>query len=486
MKILWTHINFALQMNPLKIFWFYVLVGLMSIGFSVLYELYLEDTVPFKFAKFSTLFDVPEKPEEKLIKELKKFVRTDTLITEQDIAEDTTRLRQILDSILAEEKKIIFPNDDHEPLWRIFRKAERGKRIRILHYGDSQIEGERITAQIRNELQKLFGGKGPGLVPVIPVAPRLSVKTEYSEHWKRVPGFGKVDTTIKHGRFGPLIVYFESSPDSTDESWFTIKPNKYAYYRARRYSKAVFFWSVPEDTARIKIFVNDSLYHDSIYEQARLIIREFTVPTGATITFRHSGSPVHVYAVSLEDNTGKGVIMDNIPLRGSAGTIFTRQNKTFLKLFYDYLKPDLIILQFGGNVVPYIDNEKRCKNYGRWFASQIRFLKSIAPDASFMVIGPADMATIIDGKLQTYPILECVINVLKDAALKNDAMFWNMYLNMGGSGTIIKWAEADTPLAAKDYVHFTIPGVKKVAQMLWEDILYEYELYKKLEKDEDL
>ncbi|NPA33608.1 MAG: hypothetical protein GXO48_01595 [Chlorobi bacterium] len=475
-------------MNPIKIFWFYVTVGLMSIAFSIAYELYLEDILPFKFAKFSMLFEVPEKPEEKLIKELQKFVDADTLIIEETTQEDTARLRQILDSILAEEKKIIFPNDNHEHLWRIFRKAEKGKRIRILHYGDSQIEGERITAQIRNELQKLFGGRGPGLVPVIPVAPKLSVKTEYSDHWKRVPGFGKVDTTIKHGRFGPLIVYFESSPDSSQESWFSLKPNRYAYYRARRYDKAVFFWSIPEDTARIKIFVNDSLYHDSLYEHARLIIKELSIPPGATITFKHSGAPIHVYAISLENKSGKGVIMDNIPLRGSAGTIFTRQNKSFLKLFYDYLKPDLIVLQFGGNVIPYIEDEKRCKNYGRWFASQIRYLKSIAPEASFLVIGPADMATVIDGKLQTYPILECVINVLKEAALQNDAMFWNMYLNMGGSGTIIKWAEADTPLAAKDYVHFTIPGVKKVAQLLWEDILYEYNLYKqaKEEKSEGL
>ena len=44
-----------------------------------------------------------------------------------------------------------------------------GELIRVLHYGDSQIEGDRITSYIRNELQKQFGGLGIGMfAPVKP------------------------------------------------------------------------------------------------------------------------------------------------------------------------------------------------------------------------------------------------------------------------------------------------------------------------------
>ena len=35
--------------------------------------------------------------------------------------------------------------------------------IRVLHYGDSQIEGDRITDYLRLKLQGQFGGHGPGL-----------------------------------------------------------------------------------------------------------------------------------------------------------------------------------------------------------------------------------------------------------------------------------------------------------------------------------
>ena len=43
--------------------------------------------------------------------------------------------------------------------------------------------------------------------------------------------------------------------------------------------------------------------------------------------------------------------MDNIPLRGSSGTIFTKQNGTLLSNMYANLSPNLILMEFGGNTV---------------------------------------------------------------------------------------------------------------------------------------
>ena len=37
--------------------------------------------------------------------------------------------------------------------------------VRIVHYGDSQIEGDRMTEYLRYRLQKKFGGCGVGTVP---------------------------------------------------------------------------------------------------------------------------------------------------------------------------------------------------------------------------------------------------------------------------------------------------------------------------------
>ena len=56
--------------------------------------------------------------------------------------------------------------------------------IRVLHYGDSQLEGDRVSDYLRNRLQMLFGGEGPGIIlPLEPTAAwRRTVKVTHSRN----------------------------------------------------------------------------------------------------------------------------------------------------------------------------------------------------------------------------------------------------------------------------------------------------------------
>lgn len=59
-------------------------------------------------------------------------------------------------------------------------------RTRILHFGDSQIENDRMTALIRYRLQKQFGGSGTGLVQAIPLySGHMAFQQEVSGEWLR-------------------------------------------------------------------------------------------------------------------------------------------------------------------------------------------------------------------------------------------------------------------------------------------------------------
>ena len=51
-------------------------------------------------------------------------------------------------------------------------------KVRIVHYGDSQIEEDRITQQIRETLQQRYGGSGVGLMPLLQTIPSLTVRQE--------------------------------------------------------------------------------------------------------------------------------------------------------------------------------------------------------------------------------------------------------------------------------------------------------------------
>jgi lysophospholipase L1-like esterase len=144
---------------------------------------------------------------------------------------------------------------------------------------------------------------------------------------------------------------------------------------------------------------------------------------------------------------------------------------------YKDLKPRLFILQFGGNVMPYIKDRKAIKNYGRWFASQIRRLQQTCPETAILVIGPSDMSTKEKDKYVTYKYLPDVVAALKEAALNNNCGFWNMYEAMGGQNSMPSWVNVEPSLARPDYVHFSPKGARLIANMFYNALIFEYNNY---------
>ena len=100
--------------------------------------------------------------------------------------------------------RLEFPEDEPDLLDPFFRKLEGLRdgsvpRTRILHFGDSQIENDRMTALIRYRLQSHFGGSGTGLVPAIPLySGHMAYTQEEEGEWLRYTFFGNRDTTLMH------------------------------------------------------------------------------------------------------------------------------------------------------------------------------------------------------------------------------------------------------------------------------------------------
>jgi len=82
----------------------------------------------------------------------------------------------------------------------------------------------------------------------------------------------------------------------------------------------------------------------------------------------------------------------------------------------------------------------------------------------------------------TYPYLEAVRDALKEATIKSNCIFWDMYEAMGGKNSMPKWVEAQPPLAASDYIHFTPKGAKKIAEKFTEKLFLMYDEFKQSEK----
>lgn len=358
---------------------------------------------------------------------------------------------------------------------------KNGGEVRVLHYGDSQIEGDRITSYIREKFQTLYGGNGPGLQPAAPFVGSFSVQHTASPNWLRYTAFGKKDTTIDHKRFGYRGIFSRfteagrdlKTADSTS-AWIEFKPSKSAYSHARSFRKMQIYFGHHRAPVRIQVFLDDVLFADEIVQPAKATLtRTFSfdkVPGTVKLVFSGVDSP-DVYGISLDGMSG--IQVDNIAMRGASGTIFTSIDRKQYAEMVEGKPISLVLLQYGGNTVPYLKNEKQIKDYGNWMKSQIRFFRRVLPNADIVMIGPSDMSTKIDGQYKSYPMLKPLRDELKKVALEEHCGFWDIFGAMGGENSMPSWVSANPPLAGPDYVHFTPKGAKQIAEWLAEAMLSE-------------
>lgn len=463
----------------------------------------LNDKLALNFPTFKNLFlaDKEEKKDISAILSLadEQDLATDTKIVEVDsitvdsakkhVAAKLASVEVIKDSTVKLNTSIQYKNTTKTALSNFFAAlanvGNESKSIRILHYGDSQIEGDRISDYIRLKLQNQFGGEGPGLVSFMPVAPSVINKISWSQGWDRYQVFAGRDKRVKHNNFGPLasISRFCSYCSITDttshkSAWVKIVTSKNGGPKAAAYRKIKLFYGGAQSKTHVELYENGSLNNsDSLIAGGNFNIKEFNLNQGALLhefKFKGKDSP-DFYGVSLEGE--RGVMVDNMGLRGSSGTFFNQINFSQLKSFYDYLNTKLIILQFGGNSLPYITTKEQADNYGLYLKAQINIIKKLAPQASILVVGPADMSVKEGADYVTHPQLENLRDAIKRTAFETDCAFFDMYNCMGGRNSMVTWVEQG--VAAKDYIHFSSGGARKIAVLLYTSLMNDYNEYVK-------
>lgn len=414
------------------------------------------------------------------------LILLDSLLFQQEVAAgvfDKARsdsiIRHRIDSISKHVHPIEMSEKSRGLLEAFFKNAENSlddeRLIRVLHYGDSQIENDRMTSLLRYRLQRMFGGSGCGLVPAIPLYfGNPTFRERYEGNWLRYTGFGQRDSLLDHNYYGLMACFTEIPPYADDE----IPALEFQFVRGRRASSFMnikYFLDAYSDEDKINLQINDSIF-DTLqivhrgYQQQIYSPEVIAEKLRMEFHFREGG---RMYGLAFDPLYGLQV--DNIAMRGSSGLELSRTNTRLLDTMAESLNPQLILMQFGGNVVPYINN---VNYYKRRFSRELRFIRELMPGASVIVIGPSDMASKENGRFETYPMLEPVRDVLRDAALENGCHFWDMYQAMGGRESIKNFVMADPPLASSDYIHFTARGANLMAGMFFDALMLEYNNYK--------
>ena len=393
-----------------------------------------------------------------------------------------------VDSLVKVVQHLEFHDSERSALLPFFKNVQRNDGlIRVLHYGDSQIEGDRITGFLRNRFQQRFGGTGAGLVPLVEVNNLDgAVKVENTGDWKRYTLFGKVDKKVKHKKYGVLLSFSRFAPQYNDsvpndsivyEGTVKISKASASYANCYNFSDLKLLYGNNKKPVVAELFDGDKLlgYETLLANDDFNMIswKLSVVPKELTIKFSGKDSP-DIYAMALDG--ASGLAFDNIPLRGSSGTDFARGDLTLLKQMYDKLNVKLLIYEFGVNVVPNVLDDYTF--YENWVYGQLATLKRIHPDMSIIVIGISDMSRKTENGYESYPNIEKIRDAQKKAAFRANCAFWDFYKAMGGQNSMPSWVMADPPMAAKDFTHLSPRGAHIVSEMLYNALISEYNDFK--------
>lgn len=349
-----------------------------------------------------------------------------------------------------------------EKFVQALREYQQGKRkkVRIAYLGDSFIEGDLITMDLRELLQNQFGGGGTGFVPVTSITAgfRQTIIHSFSKDW--------TDFSFKSSG-DRSHVFISGHNYSSNGSWVE-------YIAANRPHLNIFsttYLLYKSNTPFSAIINGTATELPAAPDMGSAIVAQNVQKLTVSIP---SADPT-LYGFSFEADTG--IVVDNFSFRGISGMEMQYINPTILSQINAVHPYDLIIFQYGPNLLfkPNLDN---FDFYVKPMVKAVSQFRDAFAQADILMLSTGDKAFRYSGQYQTAKGVVPLLQVQQQVAAEAHINFWNFYLNMGGKGSMIKWVEGDTAYANKDYTHVNFRGGKKIAGLLFNTLMNAYKSYK--------
>lgn len=346
--------------------------------------------------------------------------------------------------------------------------AAEGEPVRIAYYGDSFIEGDILTADLRSMLQDRFGGNGVGWVDC---TDRLNGfrRTVSVKSW----GFKDYEVAqrpFSHQAEGIAQRYYIPQEEASTR----VKGTK-ANSHTSQWQRAMLYLRT-EGGVDVTTYING----DSIVTQhvegasgVQMLSQERGSMSRAGYRFTGVGDKTYIYGVALEPK--HGVVLDNFSMRGSPGYTIAKIPQQTLNDFASMRPYDLIILHYGLNVA----NEKSpaaiYKTYIKQMQRAIEHLQKAYPQTSILIVSMPDRDQRTDAGIHTMGGVESLVAYQQILASNCRVAYFNLFKAMGGRESMKTLV--DKNLAAKDYTHLTHKGGQRLARLLFNAMMDDYDSY---------
>ena len=377
-------------------------------------------------------------------------------------ADDTTAQPRLPDSVRLSPTLIPIEDFDttgHSRLTAFYEKLQKGDApVRIAVMGDSFVEGDILSSDLREKLQLRFGGSGAGFAPMAsPLTGfRRTIKTQ-SKGWDSYNIMQRRNTPAAISDYYYISGWLCQPSDGASVRWEGSSDR--ACLDSCRTARILF---VSRDDSRIEVTVNDRDNRTFDIEGSPAVRQIVVHDDIRSLSFKVLSGAAGAIGYGAIFESAPGVVVDNYSIRSNNGQALFGTNPSVNAQIDAFAEYDLVILQYGLNIM-----QEGVTNYSAYAArveKMIAFVRSCFPEAAVLVLSTSDRSVKSDTGFAPMSSAPAMVDWQRRAARATGAAFWSVYDAMRAQGGMERFVA--NGWAGKDYTHINYAGGRQVAYAL--------------------
>lgn len=330
-------------------------------------------------------------------------------------------------------------------------QAGKIKKVNILQIGDSHIQPDNFSGEIRRQLQKQYGNGGRGLI-----FPYNLAKTNGPKDYTASSNTTWSNSWITHFK-QKFKIGFPGIGMQSETDAGTIDFNMTKDSIKSPYIKAFVVYSM-EPSSKGTITLNNQVTKNNsglLFDTICINLKK----EQTTLKVEFKDTKLTFHAVYFE-NQNPGLVYSSVGVAGAKYTNFLA-NEFFSKQL-PIFNSDLIIISMGTNEA--YDSRYDSLSFAITVDSMLTTIQKVNPNASILLTLPSENYRVKSGQPTENLNTASVSRILRNQAIKHNCAIWDLYAVMGGKGSMLKWRAAG--LVNKDHIHYLRKGYNLQGHLL--------------------
>lgn len=335
-----------------------------------------------------------------------------------------------------------------------------GDDVRIAFMGDSFVEGDILSSDLRDGLQRCFGGRGVGFVHCdIPFATVRRTIKRTVKGWSSYSAMTPKKNPQEINEQFFVSGYLAEGGAGATATWQST--NAFATLDSCCRSRILL---LSREDSRVEVTLNgDTALRRTFDIRANQLPQQIYVEAPVKdVKMRVVEGRVSCYGASLEGNGG--VTVDNLSMRSNSGHAIFGTNAAVNRQIDTMLDYDVVVLQYGLNIM-----EAGKRNYAAYrdkLREIITYARHCFPRAAILLLGVSDrwVKNSESGEYEPIGSVDALTSYQRAAADSCGVAFWPISQAMALDGGMPAYTH--NGWASADHTHINFAGGRRVAQHL--------------------